>query len=96
MQKWEYCFLTGIKSEIAGFAVFRPMLLTFTVDGCKTVFLGNAFRSNREINWKDKSEPDYVGHVIAKLGLDGWELIATAIDEGETHRLYFRRPVKES
>lgn len=99
-QKWEYCVITGIDVSSVGFKPHFPKLTYFSLNGIETqIDLGNSAASKRSENWKDVSEAGYVAHIIAKLGMEGWEMVGTGSGSSNQgtgiHCNYFRRPIND-
>jgi hypothetical protein len=69
MQKWEYCILTGVSSDVNnGINTNYPKLRQFTPDGIVDI---ERFY-NRP---KGTNERTVVAQMIYKLGEEGWEMI---------------------
>jgi hypothetical protein len=97
-QKWEYCVITGIDTSRGGFYTYYPQLTLFSLEGIRLVQdLGDQSRKNRPTGWENTREVDYVAHIIAELGLDGWEMVGagtgSSADGTGPQCLYFRRPI---
>jgi hypothetical protein len=88
MQKWEYLVIKGFGfsnlSLTGGPFASYPKAYHLTKNGFELV---NDFR-NRP---KDLSEVDAVGHYIAGLGEEGWELTGAGHTQESMHYLYFKR-----
>lgn len=86
MQKWEYCAITNIKA--GGHQGLRGaydwfVLCEFAQEGQNPVVTGNKKDSQKKL-----------GSAIAKLGLDGWEMVG-CVDDQYGHIIYFKRPLSE-
>ena len=97
MIQWEYCALFGANKNERELKPNYPKLIYFTKQGQQIVELDNAHRSERPSAWQEADEAEYVAHIIATLGLDGWELTTTArgssLEGSGAIALYFRRPI---
>ena len=82
MQKWEYLVIGGIRST---FNTYYPKAYRITEKG-------------RELLTDFKNLPggtaeeDAVAQYIARLGMEGWEMVATGGDQSY-HCIYFKRAV---
>lgn len=81
MQKWEYCVIKGVETESV-FRTLYPYLTKFTIDDPKGYTVQKLEKTSSE------PEETVVAKTIAKLGIDGWEMV-NAIGE----RLFFKRPI---
>lgn len=94
MSKWEYCAVGPIKNqprdELKG---NHPNLYLFTKDGLSTTKL--------EESLSGKGKRDDIAKIIAKLGLEGWEMVGLGtvtlnlmshIQPG--HLIYFKRSIE--
>jgi len=97
-QKWEYCVITGVDANAGGFKPHYPVLTYFALNGIETIIdLGNGAKSSRPESWRNVSEAGYVAHIIARLGMESWEM-AGVVSESHmqgtgSHCSYFRRRV---
>jgi hypothetical protein len=100
MQKWEYCIITGVATDAKGrFGGLNPKLYLFLLDGLEEKEdLGDDTAFQRPPDWKKVSEAGYIAYKIAKLGIEGWEMVGTSIESytkrGVAHCIYFRRPIE--
>lgn len=98
MQRWEYCAIFGANKSERDLTPKYPTLVYFTKKGAETVRLDNRSRAERPLEWQDAEEGEYVAHIIATLGLDGWELLSTfagalGLEGMGSTAFYFKRPV---
>jgi len=98
MQKWEYCLITGVEvSSIGKFDGYYPRLYFFGLNGLsQEVDLGNSGASQRPKGLEKVSEKEYIAHMIAKLGSEGWEMVSTGKGGrgSGSNCIYFRRPLE--
>ena len=100
MQKWEYCIITGVATDKNGmFGGLHPKLFFFLMDGIEEEdYLVDEAAFQRPRECKNVSEAGYIAYKIAKLGLEGWEMVETSIESytegGVAHCIYFRRPIE--
>ena len=80
MQKWEYCTIHGLGNKKTSF----PHYYRLTDKGFEPV---TDFRKRP----KGVSEADAVGHLIAQLGDEGWEMVGAGNVSESYHCLYFKR-----
>jgi hypothetical protein len=82
MQKWDYCAIYQI-SQMVGWLTGVGMVYrgSFTVKGAEREEL--------------EHDPNALARGIAKLGLEGWEMVGAAVVSEYYHTLYFKRPVEE-
>ena len=86
MTSWEYCAVIGL------FRKLNPALVYFQKDGLLKVPL--ALDEKNDGDKKYATTDDKIASLIAKLGLDGWELVnAGPGGDGPYHTLYFKRPI---
>lgn len=84
MQKWEYCVVGPVKSNLQGDRSFwghYPNLLYLRADG----------RSGRVIEGKAQEEAENLAKAVAELGDEGWELVGMGNVAENAHFLYFKR-----
>lgn len=91
-RKWEYCAITGFDRRQKGFSLSAPYV---------TVALVRVFPNNAE-EVEGANEDDALANAFAKLGDDGWELVAVKVElsltdgNGKTHSSYFfKRPKRQ-
>lgn len=96
LQKWEYCVITGLIPYMYGIKPNYPYLTYLSLKGIETpINLGHSCARKRPQGWQKASEEQYVAHVIAKLGVEGWEMVGTATTSSHpAHCIYFRRPIE--
>lgn len=89
-QKWEYCAITGFEHRQKGYA--SPSAYVAVV---------RYFPNNTE-EIEGPLESEALANALAKLGDDGWELVAVKVDfqlrdgNGDTHpSFYFKRPKRQ-
>jgi hypothetical protein len=88
-KQWEYCFITGIATRSAMLFPNYPTLNYISLKGIEMKDLGNKASASRPDEWRTASETDFVAHMIARLGLDGWEMVSV-----QAECIYFRRPIE--
>jgi hypothetical protein len=73
-----------------------PRLYFFGLNGIsQAVNLADNGVRDRPAEWQKAYEPDYMAHIIAKLGLEGWEMVGTGTHtDVRSHCIYFRRPIE--
>jgi hypothetical protein len=82
MSKWEYCAVGAIHKMSRNFDTSYPVLWYFTVAGVRAV----------DITGGAKQEPFETARIVAELGDEGWEMVASgSANEGYNHILYFKR-----
>jgi len=95
-QKWEYCRLTGYcgsASAVDGYmGTNDPYLTYFDLErGATKVNLGKKHaKDHRPDEWKRASDGVYMAHTIARLGIEGWEMVGF-----QDYDFWFRRPIIE-
>lgn len=99
-EKWEYCVITGANATAGGFEPSYPKLTYFSLNGIHTESdLGNRAKSSRPEGFRNVSEAGYVAHIIAKLGMEGWEMVgvgsASSTQGVGAHCIYFRRRLSD-
>ena len=95
MQKWEYCVLTGASFDFEGLQGKYPKLYIFSLEGISVVDLGNKASSQRPKGLEKANEAKYIAYTIAKLGLDGWEMVSAANGTAGTQsKIFFRRQIE--
>lgn len=97
MTKWEYCVIKGVDYLGIGLTPSYPKLILFSLNGISEVDLSNKSAKTRPAGWEIRTESEYVAHTVAKLGLDGWEMVnavgAASVQGTGATNLYFRRTV---
>ena len=80
MQKWEYCTIYQI-TQMGGWLTGVGMVYrgSFSVKGAQRVEL--------------EHDPNALARGIAKLGLEGWEMVGAAVVSEHYHTIYFKRPI---
>ena len=92
MDQWESCVLTGTSSDSVLFKPYYPRLTYFSLDGIsEEVNLGANAADSRPEDFRAVSEANYVAHIIARLGLEGWELVGWGNNGVFRHSLFFKR-----
>jgi hypothetical protein len=89
MQKWEYCALGPIKGlDGDGLKGYYPTLVVFGPGGASHPY-GKMTGGNEQFT---------LASTVARLGLEGWELVATGplpfSNAGDHHTLYFKRLIE--
>ena len=87
MQKWEYCYISGVKPTIEGLNSHYPKKRTFISQEPHVI--------KEELEKKPHSKEVFgVAEAIAKLGEDGWEMVGAVPGEDSIHgiTLFFKRP----
>ena len=82
MQKWDYCALSGVGNLSGNFATHYPGMWFFT-----------ALEGAKAIEVSGRGEEVVVARTIAKLGLDGWELVGVSPGYSGWATLFFKRPI---
>ncbi|MEI7554984.1 hypothetical protein [Candidatus Chlorohelix sp.] len=80
MAKWEYCCVIGMGKLMRNLEPSFPAIWFFREDGIEIVDI------------KSKTEGNDVAKVIARLGLEGWEMVGAGNNGTEHHSLYFKKP----
>ena len=86
-ERWEYCVAGPIMAlGQDGIVPHYPVIITYTPNG----------QDARPIRVGSQNEGNVITSLIAKMGLDGWELVASANvmllpSTKEGHMLYFKR-----
>ena len=82
MQKWEYCAIYQI-TQMGGWLTGVGMVYrgSFSVKGVQREELDH--------------DPNALARAIAKLGLEGWEMVGAAVVSEHYHTIYFKRPITE-
>ncbi len=83
MTKWEYCAVKGVSSQMRDLHPTFPALWYFGEQGVQITEL------------KSQPEKDEVAYTIAKLGMEGWEMVGGGHDGQISHILYFKRPLPQ-
>lgn len=101
MEKWEYCVISGVGFISSTLFPNYPELIFFSVDGItKRIDIGNNAAHKRPEKFVKASEGEYLAHIIAKLGIEGWEMICAVSQDRSSegigpHCIYFRRKLIE-
>lgn len=90
MQQWEYCVIYGAAKDVRTLVPGQATLIYFTTDGARGYRLDD--QTARPADMQQASAFDYFAHTIARLGLEGWELIEVA--NGSFAGFFFRRPLQ--
>ncbi len=77
-EKWEYCRF----EDLLGGGFIAAKLIFFTAEGEKVESLPAV---------EESSQRNEVAIRIAKLGNEGWEMVATGITGQGSHAVYFKR-----
>jgi soluble P-type ATPase len=82
MQRWEYCAIVRVSATSGGrlVASTERTVHYFTDHHVKIV----------KVNADD---PDALGLSISDLGVQGWEMVGCGNTGGESHTVYFKRPL---
>ena len=79
MPRWEYCALFANGMEGRVMKPHYPTINYFTPEGTR----------EQKLEGKEFHE---LGKAIAKLGLEGWEMVATgSLPKTDAHAIYFKR-----
>jgi hypothetical protein len=91
-QKWEYCAIVDFERRQKGFSLSSPYV---------TVAVVRYFPNNTE-EIEGASVDDALANALAKLGDDGWELVAVKVEFNLTEgngksspTYYFKRPKRQ-
>ena len=82
MQKWEYCTIYQI-TQTGGWLTGVGMVYrgSFSVKGAQRIEL--------------EHDPNALARGIAKLSLEGWEMVGAAVVSENYHTIYFKHPITE-
>jgi len=83
MQKWEYCAITGISG---GGNLLFPV--TNPSNAILVKFTGEKQEWGGGVN-----DHDHLAQIIARLGIEGWEMVGCGNIRENIHAMYFKRPL---
>jgi hypothetical protein len=83
MQKWEYCRLS-----LHGQEPIKSKAVFYKTDGKNTIDISSELTADNDVR-------DAAATYIAKMGLDGWELVSASDTIGALEIVfYFKRPLE--
>ena len=93
MQKWEHCAVVGMRVDAEKLDPRYPAIWYFNPEGLKVVSLSKSGTEKGGPPFQLKKEANEVSKAIARLGMEGWEMVGCGTTAQVTHTLYFKRPI---